>query len=242
MGWQKLKQLLGIRITPVDADDASIQQLVSKNLPNRRQNFRVQYPKIGAGGPFPHVYMIDTEVLIANISAGGCLVIDDTDRLGSTVGEIIPLDFVWPTGSIRKRARIVGVTYDNRHLQFVDFNAQFFLQINKLVPPAMLGNSFHQVSNKSGYLAAAEMWTSQSNNTLVFHHDGLVELTFGGEKIRWGTANGRDTKMNLAQLSYIYVVLANMPSPSQRLNLLIEKLATQIAVLEYAQKKDGTDG
>src|SRR6185437_9159394 len=95
---------------------------------------------------------------------------------------------------IRKRARMVGVTFDNRHLQFVDFNAQFFLEINKLVPPATIGHGFHQVADKSGHLAAAEMWTSQGNDTLVFHRDGLIELSLQGEKIRWGSPDNRDSK------------------------------------------------
>ena len=247
MAWQKLKQLLGIRITAIDADDASIQQLVNNNLPNRRQNFRVNYPKIGAGGPFPRVYFNETELIIGNISAGGCLVIDDTNRLGSTVDEIIPLDFVWPNFQVRKHARIVGVTYDNRHLQFVDFNAKFFLQINQLVPPAMVGHRFHRVGNKSGRLAAAEMWTSHSNDTLVFHHDGIAVLTLEGENIRWNLSADSgtvapDTKMSITQLSFVYVLLANLPNPSDRVANLIEKLATRLAILEHTHKRDGTGG
>ncbi len=247
MAWQKLKQLLGIRITAIDADDASIQQLVNNNLPNRRQNIRVNYPKIGAGGPFPHVYFNEMELLIGNISTGGCLVIDDTNQSDSTVGEVIPLDFVWPSFRVRKHARIVGITHDHRHFQFVDFNAKFFLQINQLVPPAMVGQRFHRVGDNSGRLAAAEMWTSQSNDTLVFHHDGFVVLTIKGEKILWNLSRSadtgaQDTKMSVTQLSFVYVLLSNLPNPSVRVMSLIEKLATRLAILENVHKRDGTDG
>ncbi len=242
MGWEKLKRILGLRITSMAEDNASIQQLVSQNLLNRRKNFRVQFPPSGGGGPYPAIFFLGTELILGNISAGGCLVVDDTDRLGTTVGEVISLDFIWPAFRTTMRARIVGITLDNRHLQFVDFDAQFFLHINQLVPPAMAGSRFRQVQNKSGRLAAAEMWTSHMSDTLIFGHDDSAELSIKGEKFRWRPldlandqpgSSGRVASLNEnSKLASIYVMLANFPNPSNRVLLLMERIASQIEARE----------
>src|SRR5690606_42010278 len=85
------------------ADSESVQKLVHLNGLNRRKNLRVNYSHLGPTGPFPRVKYKGDEVIIANISVGGLLIIDDVGRFGDQVGEMIELELQWPDFSTRMR-------------------------------------------------------------------------------------------------------------------------------------------
>src|SRR6185437_11578768 len=165
------------------------------------------------------------------------------EEFGTSVGDNVNLDFAWPDYQTRMRARIVGANLEKRHIQFIDFNAQFFLRINKLVPPAMTGSRFHRVQNDSGRLSVAELWTSHTKDTLIFDHDGRIEVLLNGEKYYFQVTKDQQIVpvkgISIAALSSIFVFLANVPNPSRRIQGLIEGLAVILDMHE--RRKLGTD-
>lgn len=232
---------------PEDDSQASIQKLVSFNTLNKRKNLRVKYPHIGAFGPFPKVFYKETEMIVTNISVGGVLIIDDTEKFGQEVGEIIMLQINWPDTTCKIRARIVGANQQRRHLQFVDFNAQAFLRISNLSKPAYLGTRFHKVRDEVGQLQALELWVGPTNETLAFYNEGpFAELTIRGEKLCFKrgsatTSSKHNTIVDVATLWDVVIMLANIPQGSNYIRDLIEIIESEVRAAQQTQRT-GTYG
>ncbi|MCB0350900.1 MAG: hypothetical protein KDD38_06940 [Bdellovibrionales bacterium] len=215
----------------------SIQKLVSANSLNKRKNIRIKYPHFGAFGLFPKVKYKNSEIIVGNISAGGILVIDDTERFGDSIGEVIMIELEWDDFSTKIRTRIVGANLQRRHLQFIDFNAQAFLRISKLTKPGYLGSRFHQVEDHDGKLQAIELWVGPTGESLVFPREGaFAELTINGEKInfRRGTPThlaSNNAPISVERLHDILVIIANLPRYSTRAKDLLEIIEDELRAL-----------
>lgn len=226
----------------------TIQKIVTANALNRRKNTRIKYSHMGAVGGLPRIFLGGEEMNIGNISTGGILIIDDTGRLGETVGEIIHLELRWPDTSVELRSRIVGANLHRRHIQFVDFNATVFVRISQLIKSGFLGSKFFKVDVTGANIVAEELWVGPTNESLVFHHKGqnlpLAELHLNGETYELQPGQLPVIKrsgavINSQTLSEILVLLANLPDPSHHVRDLIERLQS---VYQKPQRRTGTYG
>lgn len=242
--WKFIKDLFSQPNQHESMSEPSIQKLVNANALNKRRNARVKYPHFGAIGPFPKIFYMNTELNVGNISVGGILIFDDTERLGSTVGEIITLEFSWNDTSIKTRGRLVGATLQRRHIQFIDFNPQLFLRISQLVKPGYLGSRFHRVLDMSGQLHADEMWLGPNNESLVFLEDRAT-LTLGQERIvfqrgRPATFLKNDEPLKISLINECLVMISNFPELTDRAKTLLETIETELKTTQPA--RTGTDG
>jgi hypothetical protein len=242
--WNLFKQLFTSGSTSApQADSPSIQKIVNFNSLNKRKNIRMKYPHFGAFGPFPKVTYKDHEMIVTNISVGGLMIIDDTEKFGAAVGEAIYLDLKWDDLTVKTRCRIVGVNLHRRHIQFVDFNAQSFLKISKLVKPGYLGGRFHRVRDDLGQIAAVELWVGPSSESLVFPKIGaFAELTLSGEKVMFN----KDRKACFAtsqnpipveMLSDLLIIIANLPEHTDKVKELLELI--EVEMRSQATRKTG---
>lgn len=243
-----LKKIIGIQPTlSVTETQASIQKLVNYNSLNKRKNLRIKYPHFGAVGNYPRVFYKDTEMIVANVSVGGMMVIDDTEIFGTDVGELILLNLVWDDLSTKVRTRIVGANLQRRHLQFVDFNAQAFLRITNLSKPAYLGTRFHRVQDDVGQLQALELWVGPTNETLVFNNEGpFAELTINSDKFSFSkdspiVSTKTNGTVHHSVLCDIVALLANFPESTQRVKDLTEFIETEVRSVKNV-KPTGTYG
>jgi hypothetical protein len=224
----------------------SVQKSVFFNALNKRKNLRIKYPHFGAFGPYPHVFYRDSEVIVSNISVGGLLVIDDTERFGQSVGEIVMITLAWPDFQTKVRTCVVGVNQHRRHLQFVDFNAQAFLRITSLTKAAYIGTRFHRVRDEVGQLQALELWIGPTSESLAFYNVGpFAELAINGEKFSF-RRDGKTTSSNSERISKVVlydvvVMLSNFSGQTDRVKQLIEKLQTEIKNLDR-MPSTGTNG
>jgi hypothetical protein len=231
--WNSLKKLFFPDPVDLDSMATSIQKLVNANALNKRKNIRIQFPHISASGPFPRVHYKDSELLVANISVGGLLVIDDTHNFGTQVGEVVHLEFSWPDLATQVRARLVGAHGDYRHIQFVDFDPQVFLRVSQMVKPGHLGGRFHRVQDHTGRLQATELWVGPSQESIVFggSQEPFAELVYHGEKITFqnrptpaATKNGHN--LSAQNLHEVLILLSNLPKPTPLVRELIELVDT----------------
>ncbi len=233
--WKLFKKFFKIHDAIPENDlSGSIQRMVNTSALNRRKNIRIRYPHFGAFGPFPSIRFHNTQLIAGNISAGGLLIIDDTDKFGSSVGEIVTLDVAWPDFNCRVRARVVGATPHKRHLQFMDLNAQAFLRITKLVKPGYAGSCFHRVRDEQGQIDAHELWVGSGSESLVFPKAGVfAELTLNGEKINFQknqTARYTDSNNTLKPeaLTEIFVTVCNLGEHTARVKSLLEIIEAEM--------------
>ncbi len=244
-----IKKILGIQppLSEVDAQ-TSIQKLVSFNSLNKRKNLRIKYPHFGAFANFPKIVYKDAEMIVSNISVGGLLIVDDTERFGQEVGEVIILTMEWSDFSTKVRARIVGANQQRRHLQFVDFNAQAFLRITHLSKPAYLATRFHRVRDDVGRIQALEFWVGPTNETLAFYGEGPFAEYTSSNNDKFTFLRGSATlssKTGLlvppAILCDLIVLLANLPQPTACVRELIEVIETEVRASGHL-KRTGTNG
>lgn len=215
---------------PFVSNEPSIHKLVDENSLNRRKNFRIRYPHIGAIGPYPSVYYKNKEMNVGNISVGGLLIIDDQEVLGTTVGETVILELNWEDFRSKIRCRIVGANLQRRHLQFVDFDPQAFLKVSRLLRPAHLGTRFHRVLDSSGQLEAHELWIGPSNESLAFlKSENEAALSYDNNTIiisphSYPHYEKTMKAIPLETLYDIFVLVANLPEPSKNVKRLIETI------------------
>jgi hypothetical protein len=233
--WQKLRAWwhnLNFNRHP-EMQAETIQKIVTVNALNRRKNTRIKYSHMGAVGNLPRVYLNDDEMNIGNISTGGLLIVDDSGRLGETVGEIINLELRWPDMNAKLRARIVGANLHRRHIQFVDFNPNVFVRISQLIKSGFLGSKFFKVDTSRSNVAAEELWIGPTNESLVFHRQGqnlpLAELHVNGEIYEFQpgqlpTVKSSGQPIMSGVLSELLVLLANLRDPTHNVRNLIERL------------------
>lgn len=239
MVWSKLKKAFGFIDEAAESfeGDVSIHRLVNQNHLNRRKNVRINYPHLGAVGPFPQVFYQGHELNVSNISLGGLLVIDDTEQFGDEVGDAVQLEFTWQDFTTKVRSRVVGANLQRRHIQFIDFNAQAFLRINQLVKAGHLGQRFHQVRNDSGTLQAIEMWIGPTGESLVFTTDAKpAELSLGRDKFLISknapTLFAHNQKpIPPSMLNELLILFANFPKLSPFVKELVEVLEAEIRAL-----------
>jgi hypothetical protein len=215
----------------------TIQKIVTVNALNRRKNTRIKYSHIGAVGNLPKIFFNGDEMNIGNVSTGGLLIIDDTGRLGETVGETITLELRWADTTINLRSRVVGANLHRRHIQFVDFNPTVFVRISALIKPGFLGSKFFKVDTQRANIAATELWIGPTNESLVFHKPGsgptgaplpYAELHVNGENYEFNLGQLPKIKSTgqiipSGMLSELLVLLCNLRDPTEKVRDLIER-------------------
>lgn len=217
-----------------EAQPDSIQQIITHHALNRRKNTRIKYSHMGAVGALPRVFFNGDEMNVGNISTGGLLLIDDTGRLGETVGEIIPLELRWSDTSVLLRSRIVGANLHRRHIQFVDFEPTVFVRISSLIKPGYLGSKFYKVDTQKANVVAEELWVGPTRESLVFHKTNgdptlpHAELHWDGETYEFQPgqlpkAKSSGQVISSSTLNDILILLANLPDPSNFVRELIER-------------------
>ena len=224
----------------------SIQKIVSSNTLNKRKNIRISYPHFGAGGPFPKIFYKEREMIVGNISVGGLLIVDDTEFLGSTVGELVNVEMIWPDQKFTVRARVVGATLERRHLQFTDFHPQVFLRVSRLVKPAYHGSQFRRVNDDLGKMNSNELWIGPLNETIHFSKsENLTEYHIGKKTYIFQRGTPVKDKESSEPIPYsllddILITLANIPHPTDRIKELVEIVEVELAA--FTSKKTGTYG
>jgi hypothetical protein len=244
--WQFIKNLFQYSGFNKQELENSIHKMVSSNALNKRRNIRIRYPHFGAFGPFPKVTYQGSEMIVGNISVGGLLIIDDTEKFGTTVGEIVHLELEWTDLKVKVRAQIMGINLQRRHVQFVDFQAAAFLRISKLIKPGYTGNRFHRVHDDIGQLDSLELWVGPTGETLNFtKSSSYAELTLQNEKILF--QRGRpalyaknNEPIPVMLLDDVLVMIANLPEPSERVKELLE--IVEVEMRAVTPKKTGTLG
>jgi hypothetical protein len=222
-----------------DQEDLSIQKMATQNAMNRRKNLRVRYPHLGAIGPFPKVYFKEREMIVGNISVGGILLIDDGGYIGTDVSGSFVLTLQFEDKVVRIKSRLMGISGERRHFQFVDFQPQAFLKISQLIKPAHIGQKFYRIRNDSGALNAREMWIGPTAETIVFpHHTETCEIMWEGKKIISSKSGigyeDQSMKVTRAVCCDLLAMLVNIPHPTTPILELIEMLFTE---LEHGSRK-----
>jgi len=185
-------------------------------------------------------------MITGNISVGGVLIIDDTEKFGTTVGDVVMLELSWPDFTTKIRARLVGANMQRRHLQFIDFHAQAFLRISKLIKPGYAGARFHRVRDENGQLNSEELWLGPTGETLNFSHiTHFAELSLNNEKIlfkRGSPSVNAKTGNPIAPalLDEILVMVTNFPESTERVKELLEIIEVELRALSQNFKKTGT--
>ncbi len=234
--WKKFSGWLRANFLATGLEDLqakSIQKIVTTNALNRRKNTRIRYSHIGAVGDLPRVFLQNDELNVGNISTGGVLVVDDTGRLGNSVGDLLNIELRWPDTTVKVRSRLVGANLHRRHLQFVDFNANIFVRVSQLIKSGFLGSKFHKVDTHNSNVVAEELWIGPTSESLVFHRRAenfpVAELQMNGDVYEFHPGQlpvvkktGQVTSAKM--LSEILVLLANIKDPSHNVRDLIERL------------------
>lgn len=222
--------------------ESSLQRLALNNAINRRRNTRILYPHIGAVGGLPRVVIQHRDVRTADISLGGLCLIDDTNEIGETVGQEIPIRLIWDDLEILQTGVVVGVNLDRRHIQFQKPHPEIFVRLNVLLKPGFIGSRMRKVPLASSIIQfeATELWLSATGESVLFHDENIdknapVDITL----LESSTRVHRDTipvyldrgaqhlpgqRVTQRFLSDLIMMLANIKNPSHRILNLIETL------------------
>ena len=222
--------------------ESSLQRLALNNAINRRRNTRILYPHIGAVGGLPRVIIQGREVRTADISLGGICLIDDTNEIGETVGQEIPVRLAWEDTEIVQYGVVVGVNLDRRHVQFQTPHPEIFVRLNVLLKPGFIGSRMRKVplTNTLVEFEATELWLSATGESILFHDENVdknapvdIKLLESSTRIHRDSApvyldrnQGHLPGQRVTQrfLSDLIMMLANIKNPSHRILDLIENL------------------
>ncbi len=219
----------------------TIQKMVHDNFLGKRQNSRIAYSHVGAVGELPRVYFQNDELNVGNLSVGGLLIVDDNGRLGTTVGEMIYLEFRWKDITVKIRSRVVGANLHRRHIQFVDTHVVLQARLERAVQLGHPGTKFHRVQLAIKNIEASEIWMDAAGSSLVFRDNNqgqyFAELAFNNRimsfdshawpKIKSQTVNAKIEvlrDMTLSELSETLLLLSNIKDASTNVQFLIERL------------------
>ena len=191
----------------------------------RRQNFRINYPDRGALGELPNVTFAGHPLKIANISSGGCCILDPDEVLGPAIGQEVTLIFHWDKDSHDVRSRIVSRIGARRHIQFIQFSEKNQSRIRKHIEAAFRGSALRRVDSTSSArltMEACEIWVSRLEDgvTLFDHPHLLGSVLFRSQEYlcyrRAYPVYGNDRKRMVPPELYetLILFLANVPNPT----------------------------
>lgn len=214
----------------------SIQKIVHDNSLGKRLNSRVSYSHLGAVGELPRVFFNDDEMNVGNVSVGGVLIVDDGGLLGTTVGEMIQLEFRWKDISIKVRSRVVGANLQRRHIQFIDTHHVLKTRLERAVELGHPGTKFHRVQLATKKIEASEIWMDAAGSSLVFrdpeHGSFFAELSFNNRMMSFDSHAWPQTQMageakrdmTMSEISETLLLLANFKDASPNVHFLLERL------------------
>ena len=235
LNWLKAKIL-----SPSPTATNSLHQMAHQHHLAQRQNSRIHYSHLGAVGDLPRVYFQKDEMNVANISAGGLLIIDDHSQLGSNVGNTILLELHWPDLKAKIKSRVVGANLHRRHIQFIDQNSVAYQRIHKAVELALPGHKFYlshtvnpNLQNHSASVDAVEIWLDSAGNSLCFYQsnekDEIAKWSYNNESVffyaqKWPYNKTKERNLTESEIGEALMIWANFKSPSPRIRYITEKL------------------
>ena len=223
--------------------ESSIQSMVITSGADRRLNIRVNYPAAGAIGHLPRVSIDESPLDVVNISLGGVCLLDDGRKFGESVGQEVALNLSWGNGNkvLEQMAKVVGVHFDRRHMQFVDPRPELIVRLTHMLQPGYLGTKFNvidsaRISNRLK-VTADELWIAPLGEHIGFYSgsrgDVRAEIIAFKKTIQF-LSDGRfiyaeplklaGQSLTSSDLKDLAVCLANFKTPSSSVNNLLNHL------------------
>lgn len=221
MFWRKTKSSIG-------EDDSSIQQLAGKLGIERRRAVRVRYPQV-TPARLPRAFFNGAEIVLLDISVGGCCAHDAAETLGTRVGIKTEMSLVWNDGKTDTiRVRLVTKVDRRMHIQFLDLPPAREELIRNLIVPGARGHWVkHNVAEAQNVkLVAKEMWSSSYGDSVIIEEDvhRLAQISLSGINYRlfreaW-PVKGAATPLSPSEVDDLALFLCNIPLPSDWLKAL----------------------
>ncbi len=214
---------------------SSIQKMAAKNNLHRRKNVRVLYPNSHYSAKLPQIIYNSKVEKAMDISLGGVCLLNDTNRFGLRLGEIISLSFRWfNEKDVDFKAVIVGHSYNKVHLQFKDLSTDIYVKLSINLKSGMVGRKIKRSllnENEAIQSEYSELWVGLNNEKLIFFNaDSLyAKLSYFGTTIDFfedkkpQVFNKQGSSFNFTEihLSDCLILLTNIPSPSDSIKKLI---------------------
>ncbi|MBX3022307.1 MAG: PilZ domain-containing protein [Bdellovibrionales bacterium] len=211
---------------------SSVQALARQLGVQRRMNARILYPR-RITGPLPSVSFSGQPIQIADISVGGCCLIDPFEILGKDVGNELTLTLHFGDTQVRVLSRLVGRVEHRRHIQFLNLPQPRLESLRLVIAEAVGGAAMKQnwPSEKNGpQISVREMWSSLIGDSLALTDEvhKTAQLTLNGRtydlhKNAWPTRAGGE-RVTRAKFMAMLLFLANIPHPSAGVQILLAEL------------------
>ncbi|MGZ3722098.1 MAG: PilZ domain-containing protein [Bdellovibrionales bacterium] len=214
-------------------DSPSLQSLATQLGVERRFAVRVRYPSSSQVCKLPEIYFQSDKLKIADISVGGCCVLDPDGFMGPAIGHDIELNLHWSTVIETVKARIVSRVDHRRHIQFLDISSRRQAQLTKSMAYGVRGTSMTRHAHSSDLgptMDAAELWSSPHMDSVVVENDvhRIAQVYLNGEQFMifreaWPNKlpGGKCSKPEFEQ---VILFIANIPLPSPPLKGLLKYL------------------
>jgi hypothetical protein len=214
----------------LNPQNLSVQKTVYLSGVSKRKNFRINYPPFQIGGPYPHVFFKDKELLVSNISAGGLLLLDHANYLGNKIGHEVSLTLGLNNKLNTIRTRMVGVNLEFKHIAFLDFDPQLLIAISQITKPAYLGSNFRLIENNKAIVQSKELWAGPTGETLVFSFVKEHVEYFDGRKRFYISSKNKSAKdgsgldLTEAELFNLILQISNFPDRTKNIKNLLETI------------------
>ncbi|MGE4130060.1 MAG: PilZ domain-containing protein [Bdellovibrionales bacterium] len=230
MFWRKRKN------QPDDTSISMVLKYASQLGIERRQSIRVRYPtqKLSI---LPRIFYSGVPLSVADLSRGGCCLLDREGRLGPGAGQEIDLRLVWPHGETPVRSRVVSRVENRRHIQFLDLPKEMAELIQQAILPGVDAQSLRPSMTESHRLdvKAEEIWTSLTGDSLVFFRDVLhvADLSRSGDLVTFQQeswpVDHRGKPLSTVETEKVLIYLANIQRPSLKVTELQSQLLLSLA-------------
>jgi hypothetical protein len=224
MFWPKRKNLL--------ESDSDLHKLAGRLGIERRQNIRIRVPTVQLR-KLPKIEINNYDFKMADLSVGGCCLLDPAEVLGSRAGNVVTFDFKWNGESTRLKARIVAQVFRRIHVQFMDLSERLAEEIKMHTASGARGlwlNSHSRSVDKGPSLMASEMWSSPYGDSVVIFEDKhriaevfLYGITYTLFRQTW-PMKSPDIALSRLEVADLLLFLCNIPNPSDWICALVTSL------------------
>jgi hypothetical protein len=209
----------------------------------RRQHARIQYPKTGAMGELPFIYLNGQEIVPTNLSLGG-LLLNTADSQTFENGKVSEIKFVWsnPMREISQKVKTIRVSQGGIHLRYEDLNPQLLVNLSLALKTGIRGQkTFVADLQQAGDHEVREFWKSNAGDFLMFFSledespkvkirlppkdlffDGTRGLLIG-DRLTDGSISFKKTAPQWL-LHDLIIFLTNVHQPSTRIKTLMSLL------------------
>lgn len=173
----------------VEEDEwAGFKKAVSSNIVERRIHTRIRYPKMGAIGPLPQIFLQNQEVSPTNMSLGGFLVptvFPIRPELGKTCDfrihfKSIPLD-------IAQKGEFLRAQGERWHVRFLDPGMRLTLEINRAFKSGFIGQNMERVKDEHfpSDPTLVELWLGSSGEAVSFTKSKSSQLNYANNVLKF---------------------------------------------------------